>query len=164
MARMRAETNALQTALDNYIASNTTNLSNIEERVPTASGVGGININYSNDAYPNTSLEVLTVSYYDDYNFTDLEPETHYDGYILADDGRGGTSEAGFFFVTEPEITIERKEGETFYEHRVNGVLKEIKVVPDVGPTYYLVPADGNTWIREDQSQILVPSWKLFEW
>ena len=64
----------------------------------------------------------------------------------------------------EPEITIERKEGETFYEHRVNGVLKEIKVVPDVGPTYYLVPADGNAWIREDTSQILVPSWKLFEW
>lgn len=64
----------------------------------------------------------------------------------------------------EPEITIERKEGETFYEHRVNGVLKEIKVVPDVGPTYYLVPADGNAWIREDTSQILVPSWKVFEW
>ena len=64
----------------------------------------------------------------------------------------------------EPEITIQKKEGETFYEHRVNGVLKEIKVVPDVGPTYYLVPADGNTWIREDRSQVLVPSWVLFEW
>lgn len=64
----------------------------------------------------------------------------------------------------EPEITIQQKEGETFYEHRVNGVLKEIKVVPDVGPTYYLVPADGNTWIREDRSQILVPSWVLFKW
>ena len=64
----------------------------------------------------------------------------------------------------EPEITIERREGETFYEHRVNGVLKEIKVVPDIGPEYYLVPADGNAWIREDKSQVLVPSWKLFEW
>ena len=40
------------------------------------------------------------------YNFTGLEPETLYDGYILADDGNGGTSEAGFFFVTEPEVVI----------------------------------------------------------
>lgn len=37
------------------------------------------------------------------YNFTGLEPETLYDGYILADDGNGGTSQAGFFFETEPE-------------------------------------------------------------
>tara|TARA_R110001592_G_scaffold237577_1_gene496805 strand:+ start:4305 stop:4589 length:285 start_codon:yes stop_codon:yes gene_type:complete len=64
----------------------------------------------------------------------------------------------------EPGITIKQKAGETFYEHRVNGVLKEIKVVPDVGPTYYLVPADGNAWIREDRSQVLVPSWVLFKW
>ena len=64
----------------------------------------------------------------------------------------------------EPEITIQQKAGETFYEHRVNGVLKEIKVVPEVGPTYYLVPADGNAWIREDRSQVLVPSWVLFKW
>lgn len=41
------------------------------------------------------------------YNFTDLEPETRYDGNIIADDGRSGTSEASFFFLTEPEVTIE---------------------------------------------------------
>lgn len=64
----------------------------------------------------------------------------------------------------EPEIVIRKKDNETFYEYRVNGVLKEIKVVPDVGPTYYLVPQDGNAWIREDRSQVLVPSWVLFEW
>lgn len=64
----------------------------------------------------------------------------------------------------EPEITIEKKEGETFYEHRVNGILKEIKVIPDTGPAYYLVPTDGNAWIREEESQVLVPSWVLFKW
>lgn len=64
----------------------------------------------------------------------------------------------------EPEITIRHEAQETFYEYRVNGVLKEIKVIPEVGPSYYLVPADGNAWIREDRSQVLVPSWVLFKW
>ncbi|MFK7833066.1 MAG: hypothetical protein AB8B52_07310 [Winogradskyella sp.] len=56
---------------------------------------------YLNDQLISTGGTTLS------YNFTGLEPETSYDGYIIADDGRGGTSEAGFFFVTEPEVTIE---------------------------------------------------------
>ena len=64
----------------------------------------------------------------------------------------------------EPEITIRHENDETFYEYRVNGILKEIKVVPKIGPTYYLVPDDGNAWIREERSQVLVPSWILFKW
>ena len=64
----------------------------------------------------------------------------------------------------EPEITIRREATETFYEYRVNGILKEIRVEPEIGPTYYLVPQDGNAWIREDRSQVLVPSWILFKW
>ena len=64
----------------------------------------------------------------------------------------------------EAEITIVDSEGKVFYEHRVNGVLTEIKVVPSVGATYYLVPADGGGWIREDRSSVLVPKWVLFEW
>ncbi|GAB1856050.1 hypothetical protein MHTCC0001_08850 [Flavobacteriaceae bacterium MHTCC 0001] len=63
----------LQTAVDNYISSNTTNLSNIENRTTGVSNIGGVNINYSNNAYPNTNLEVLTVSYYDSYSFTDAD-------------------------------------------------------------------------------------------
>mgnify|MGYP000155493727 FL=1 len=64
----------------------------------------------------------------------------------------------------EPQITIRHEEEKTFYEYRVNGILKEIKVEPAIGPVYYLVPADGNAWIREDRSQVLVPSWVLFKW
>jgi Protein of unknown function (DUF2782) len=64
----------------------------------------------------------------------------------------------------EPQIVIRNEDNKTFYEYRINGVLKEIKVVPKIGPTYYLVPDDGNAWIREDRSQVLVPSWVLFEW
>ncbi|WP_179022301.1 hypothetical protein [Winogradskyella forsetii] len=40
------------------------------------------------------------------HNFTGLEPETIYDGTIVADDGRGGISEDDFSFVTEPELII----------------------------------------------------------
>ncbi|MCP5208246.1 MAG: DUF2782 domain-containing protein [Hahellaceae bacterium] len=64
----------------------------------------------------------------------------------------------------EPQITIRQGKEKTFYEYRVNGILKEIKVVPKIGPEYYLVPGDGDGWIREDRSQVLVPSWVIFRW
>ena len=66
--------------------------------------------------------------------------------------------------ANDEEITIKQEDDATYYEHRVNGVLVEIKVEPKIGPAYYLVPDDGGGWIRADQSQILVPKWKLFEW
>lgn len=66
--------------------------------------------------------------------------------------------------AVEAEIQIDREDDAEYFEHRVNGVLKEIKVVPKVGPSYYLVPADGGGWIREEKSTLLVPKWVLFEW
>ncbi|MBW4935524.1 DUF2782 domain-containing protein [Marinobacter sp. F4206] len=63
-----------------------------------------------------------------------------------------------------PQIVIRPGEEEVFYEYRVNGQLMEIKVVPEVGPEYYLVPSDGGGWIRETESDMLVPSWVLFRW
>tara|TARA_R100001143_G_scaffold59192_1_gene57675 strand:+ start:497 stop:880 length:384 start_codon:yes stop_codon:yes gene_type:complete len=63
-----------------------------------------------------------------------------------------------------PEIVIRPGEQEVFYEYWVNGQLMEIKVVPEVGPEYYLVPADGGGWIRETESDMLVPSWVIFRW
>ena len=63
-----------------------------------------------------------------------------------------------------PEVVIRHGEDKTFYEYRVNGVLKEIKVVPSIGKPYYLVPADGGGWIEQDKSQLLVPSWVIFKW
>jgi hypothetical protein len=53
---------------------------------------------YLNDALISTGGTSLS------YNFTGLDPETLYDGYIIASDGKGGTSRADFFFETEPEI------------------------------------------------------------
>lgn len=63
----------------------------------------------------------------------------------------------------ESQIIIRSGENEMYYEYRVHGELLEIKVVPDIGPSYYLVPAEGG-WIREDRSQTLIPSWILFRW
>ena len=64
----------------------------------------------------------------------------------------------------QPDIVIREEDDKTFYEYRVNGVLKEIKVVPNTGTEYYLVPADGEGWIREETSTLLVPKWVLLEW
>lgn len=63
-----------------------------------------------------------------------------------------------------PQIVIRPGENEVFYEYRVNGQLMEIKVVPEVGPEYYLVPSDGGGWIQGTESEMLVPSWVLFRW
>jgi hypothetical protein len=66
---------------------------------------------------------------------------------------------------SEAQIVIRPGDGrEVFYEYRVNGELVEIKVVPEMGPEYYLVPADGGGWIRESETDLLVPSWVLFRW
>lgn len=66
----------------------------------------------------------------------------------------------------EPKITIRHEVSKTFYEYRVNGVLVEIKVVPEKGVPYYLVPAENGdgAFIQEDESQLLVPKWVIFSW
>lgn len=68
---------SLQSAVDSYINANTGNLSNKESRTITASSIGGVSINYSNNAYPTTNLEVLSVNYYDNYGFTDTDKPTN---------------------------------------------------------------------------------------
>ncbi|PIE25204.1 MAG: hypothetical protein CSA60_01580 [Neptuniibacter caesariensis] len=65
----------------------------------------------------------------------------------------------------EPQITIFHEDNKTYYEYRVNGQLKEIKVVPKKGKAYYLVPAPGEgEFIRHAESQLLIPKWVLFRW
>ena len=66
----------------------------------------------------------------------------------------------------DPEVTI-RTEGEkTIQEYRQNGFLYAIKVTPKGGKPYFLVRADGSdgNYIRSDQPDMLIPSWKIFEW
>ncbi|WP_286240565.1 DUF2782 domain-containing protein [Neptuniibacter halophilus] len=65
----------------------------------------------------------------------------------------------------DPQITIHHDNNKTYYEYRINGELREIKVVPKNGPEYYLVPAPGEgEFIRAEESQMLIPKWVLFRW
>lgn len=65
----------------------------------------------------------------------------------------------------EPEVTIIQRENATFEERRINGRLYQIKVIPKVGPPYYLVDEDGsNVWHRYDSfdTGLHVPRWVIF--
>ncbi len=67
----------------------------------------------------------------------------------------------------EPQVTIIRRDGETFEEVRVNGELRYIKVTPRLGPPYYLVPNGSSpTFIRRESLDfgLVPPMWLLFSW
>ena len=77
---------------------------------------------------------------------------------LLADEVRSSANDA---------ITIRPgDQGELYYEYRVNGAIKEIRVVPKIGKPYYLVPSNSQDgqYIRMDGSQLLIPKWVLFRW
>ena len=66
----------------------------------------------------------------------------------------------------DPEVTIRTDGDKTIQEYRQNGFLYAIKVTPKGGKPYFLVRADGSegNYIRSDQPDMLIPSWKIFEW
>lgn len=66
----------------------------------------------------------------------------------------------------EPDVTIRQEGDRTIQEYRQNGFLYAIKVTPKNGKPYFLVRADGSdaNFIRSDQPDMLIPSWKIFEW
>lgn len=63
-------------------------------------------------------------------------------------------------------VTIRNDGDNTYYEYRVNGQLSEIKVVPKVGPAYYLVPSqqESGDFVRKDNPDMRVPKWVIFRW
>jgi hypothetical protein len=65
----------------------------------------------------------------------------------------------------EDDIEIVEGDDQTVYEYRQNGILMMIKIVPTVGKTYYMVPADGSAHFESlDHKKKLYPQWVLFEW
>lgn len=70
--------------------------------------------------------------------------------------------------VLEPDVTIIQREDATHHEYRVNGQLYMVKVVPQVGPAYYLVDRDGDGSL-ESRTQTIhegfqVPQWVIKTW
>ncbi|WP_299222924.1 DUF6443 domain-containing protein [uncultured Aquimarina sp.] len=67
----------LQFEVDNFIYNSNDNQANIEKRIPNTVNIGGTPVNYSNNAFPTTGIiELLSVNYYDNYNFTDVDRPT----------------------------------------------------------------------------------------
>ncbi len=67
----------------------------------------------------------------------------------------------------EPDVTIIKKEEGTLYEYRVNGLLYMVKVVPQLGPPYYMLDRDGDGEFDSrgsDPTNVSVPQWVLFRW
>jgi hypothetical protein len=63
------------------------------------------------------------------------------------------------------DVEIVIGEDRTIYEYRTNGRLMMIKIVPEKGRPYYMVPADGSPHYTDlDHSGKLYPQWVLFEW
>jgi hypothetical protein len=68
----------------------------------------------------------------------------------------------------EPDITIIRKGKKTIQEFRKNGELYMVKVIPTVGPAYYLIDTDGDGHMDVKKNDLdkgtQVHQWKLLQW
>ncbi|BBL69942.1 DUF2782 domain-containing protein [Methylogaea oryzae] len=68
----------------------------------------------------------------------------------------------------EPDITIVKRGKDTIQEYRVNGKLYMVKIIPSIGPAYYLLDTDGdgNMDVRRSnlESGLKTPQWVLFSW
>lgn len=66
--------------------------------------------------------------------------------------------------AAEPEVIIKQDGDKKISEYYVHGRLVEIKVEPKNAPTYYLIPSNNGDFVRSDESQMLLPTWKILEW
>lgn len=67
----------------------------------------------------------------------------------------------------EPEVRIRREEDRTIEEFSIGGRVFMIRIVPAVGPAYYLIDTtgDGNFESRHGHMEPVRPAfWRIFEW
>ncbi|WP_417355193.1 DUF6443 domain-containing protein [Flavobacterium sp.] len=83
---------SLQASVDNFI-NNSGNLTNYEGRVkiPTLGFTGGVSLYYTNNAFPTTGINVLTINYYDNYNFLTppVAPPISVEGQVVTNNVQG---------------------------------------------------------------------------
>lgn len=66
--------------------------------------------------------------------------------------------------IRGPDVTIIAEEERTVFEYRQGGVLRMVRVVPNWGKPYYLVPRDQTTGETDLQrAETLIPSWVIVE-
>ncbi|MCY4278592.1 MAG: DUF2782 domain-containing protein [Gammaproteobacteria bacterium] len=81
----------------------------------------------------------------------------------LANDPAPVPAAAAQAISSADEVIITEEGEQTTYEYRLNGELRLIRVVPAVGPEYYLYPEDQTLEGGIDQSDALLVRWKLLE-
>ena len=69
----------------------------------------------------------------------------------------------------EPDVTIVQRKDAQVEEYRMNGKLYMVKVIPIVGPAYFLQDSDGDgkfeTRFNDARNSALdVPKWVIFSW
>lgn len=70
----------------------------------------------------------------------------------------------------QPEVKIIQRKDKTVEEYRVNGRLYKIKIIPKIGPPYYLVDRNGDGSFDTvpvgggPEPDIMIPQWVLFRW
>jgi hypothetical protein len=68
--------------------------------------------------------------------------------------------------LTEPDVVVIERDGQRIEEYRINGQLYMVRIVPDVGPPYYLLDSDGDgsfeTTREEADPRISIPHWVIF--
>ncbi len=66
--------------------------------------------------------------------------------------------------IAGPDVTIIAREEKTIYEFRQSGQLRMVKVVPNWGKPYYLVPRDRTRGFGDlERSEMWLPSWVIIE-
>jgi hypothetical protein len=72
-------------------------------------------------------------------------------------------SEAGVS-LEGPDVTIIASKERVVYEYRQNGQLRMVRVVPNWGKPYTLVPADPTKGFGDlERAESLLPTWTLLE-
>lgn len=61
------------------------------------------------------------------------------------------------------EVVITEEGERTIHEYWMNGEMRVIRVIPAVGPEYYLYPEDQTLESGIDQSDPLLVRWKILE-
>ena len=68
----------------------------------------------------------------------------------------------------EPDVSIIKRDDAVVHEYRMNGQLYMVKVLPVIGPPYYLIDTTGDGSLNMRRTELdpglVVPSWMIFRW
>lgn len=80
--------------------------------------------------------------------------------------GCAGTGSEKDTLAAEPGVTAHYDAETRITEYRKNGTVYAVKVTPEHGKPYFLVPPDGSTagFTRPHPGEMLIPQWEILSW